>query len=99
MGEGKSSISRAKSYLEMGEFWDAHDSSDYWDEVPAAEFDADAESHDIYYPLDIALAMRMREIAKRMGVPPRDLLEQWVREKLSETTEKRADDVVSQGSV
>ena len=99
MCEGKSSVSNAKSYLEMGEFWDTHDSSDYWDEVPAVEFDAAAESQDIYYPLDIALAMRMREIAKRKGVLPRTLLAGWVREKLTEAARDRTDEVSSRSSV
>ena len=54
MGEDKSSISAARSYLEIGEYWDSHDSSDLWNEVPAAEFDMSAESQEVYYPLAVS---------------------------------------------
>ena len=99
MNAGKSSISKASSYDEMGDFWDRHDTSDYWKEVPSAEFDVDAKSRAIYYPLDMALAQEMRAIAKQMGVSPSVLLEQWVREKLSETAGEVADESVSRSSV
>lgn len=84
MNAGKSSISKASSYEEMGDFWDTRDTSDYWNEVPSAEFDVDVKSRAIYYPIEMSLALEMRALAKCMGIPPRDLLEQWVREKLAE---------------
>ena len=33
----KSSISKAQSYQEIGEFWDTHNLSDYWDEIKPIE--------------------------------------------------------------
>ena len=50
MVENTSSISNAKSYREMGEFWDSHDLGEVWDEteeitfkvnLPVAESDKD----------------------------------------------------------
>lgn len=38
MGEGKSSISQAQSYREIGEFWDTHDLVDYWKQTELVEF-------------------------------------------------------------
>ncbi|MBI2367048.1 MAG: hypothetical protein HYV01_18910 [Deltaproteobacteria bacterium] len=35
----KSSISKARSYAEMGEFWDEHDLSDYWGKTKRVKFD------------------------------------------------------------
>jgi hypothetical protein len=35
----KSSISKARSYAEMGEFWDEHDLSDYWGKTRRVKFD------------------------------------------------------------
>ena len=99
MNEGKSSISKAGSYEEMGDYWDTHDTSNYWNEVPSSEFDIDAKSQAIYYPIDIALAQEMRAIAKRMGVPTKDLLAQWVRERLSEATQEGSAEVSSSSSV
>jgi len=44
MGKKKSSISEAKSYSEIGEFWDAHDVTEYWDQTRPVEFEVDLES-------------------------------------------------------
>ena len=99
MNAGKSSVSEASSYEAMGEFWDTHDTSDYWDEVPSAEFDMDAKSRAIYYPIEMELALEMRAVAKRMGVSPKVLLARWVREKLSDEAREKTDEMVSPSSV
>ena len=99
MNAGKSSISKANSYDEMGDYWDTHDASDYWDEVPSTQFDIDVNSRAIYYPVDMALAQEMRAIAKRMGISPKDLLEQWVREKLGDAAYEVSDEAVARSSV
>jgi hypothetical protein len=39
MRKSKSSISNATSYEEIGEFWDSHDLSDYWDRTKPVEFE------------------------------------------------------------
>ena len=44
MIESKSSISKAESYEEIGEFWDNHDLSEYWDKTRPANFDVDLNS-------------------------------------------------------
>jgi hypothetical protein len=41
MTRSRSSISKARSYKEIGEFWDTHDLSDYWDETTPVEFEVD----------------------------------------------------------
>ena len=33
MKGNKSSISKANSYKEIGEFWDAHDLTDFWEQT------------------------------------------------------------------
>ena len=90
MNAGKSSISKASSYEEMGDFWDTHDASDYWNEVPSAEFGLDVKSQAIYYPIEMSLAKDLRAIAKRMGVHPKDLLAQWVQENLNDAVNEKA---------
>lgn len=42
--ESRSSISKAKSSLEIGEFWDTHDLTDYWDKTRPAQFEVDMQS-------------------------------------------------------
>lgn len=44
MSEGKTSISNASSYAEIGEFWDTHGLSEYWDQTKPAEFEVDLRS-------------------------------------------------------
>jgi hypothetical protein len=41
MSESKTSISRASSYAEIGEFWDIHDLGYYWELTKPAEFEVD----------------------------------------------------------
>ncbi len=84
MDEGESSISKAKTYREMGEFWDTHDLSDYWDQTYPVEFDVDLQSSVTYFPLEAKLSKKIRLVAEQHGVSPETLLNLWVQEKLLE---------------
>jgi hypothetical protein len=84
MSAGKSSISQAQSYREIGEFWDTHDLGDYWDQTRPVEFEVDIQSEVTYYALDKALSTRIRTFARRHGVSAETLLNLWVQEKLQE---------------
>lgn len=84
MSKGKSSISRAQSYREIGEFWDTHDLADYWEQTRPAEFEVDICAEVTYYPLDSILGARLRSVARRRGVSPETLLNLWVQEKLQQ---------------
>jgi len=48
MPKHKSSISKAKSYKEIGEFWDTHDLTEYWDQTKKTSFEVDIESEVTY---------------------------------------------------
>lgn len=41
MKKGKSSISKARSHSEIGEFWDTHDLGDFWGKTRRTKFDVD----------------------------------------------------------
>ena len=56
MSKMRSSISRAQSYRQMGEFWDTHDLTDYWDKTYPVEFVIDIQSEVTYYPVDSTLS-------------------------------------------
>jgi hypothetical protein len=84
MSKGKSTISKAQSYKEIGDFWDTHDLTDYWEQTHPAEFQVDVQSEVIYYALDASLSEEVCSIAKRRGVPPETLVNLWVQEKLEE---------------
>ncbi|WP_293152763.1 MULTISPECIES: CopG family antitoxin [unclassified Microcoleus] len=79
----KSAISEAESYQQIGEFWDARDLADYWEETDAAEFSVNLQSEITYYRVEVTLSEQIRSIAKRQGVSPETLLNLWVQEKLS----------------
>jgi hypothetical protein len=82
MKKNKSSISKARSYQQIGEFWDNHDLSEYWDQTRPVKFEVDIQSEITYYPLESSLSAKVRSIAKRRGISPETLLNLWVQEKL-----------------
>jgi len=84
MSRSTSSISKARSYKEIGKFWDTHDLADYWEQTRPVEFEVDLQSEVTYYPLDVALSAQVRSIAARRGISPETLLNLWVQEKLQE---------------
>ncbi|MBM3211840.1 hypothetical protein FJZ33_06465 [Candidatus Poribacteria bacterium] len=84
MKRAKSSISQAQNYKEIGEFWDSHDVTDYWDQTKPADFEVNIVSEVRYYPLDKVLAEKVSEIAHSRGISPETLLNLWIQEKLQE---------------
>jgi hypothetical protein len=84
MKESRSSISKAKSYQEIGEFWNTHDLSKYWNKTREVHFEVDIKSEVIYYALDKKLSERIQVVAKKRGVSTDTLINLWVQEKLQE---------------
>jgi len=80
----RSSISQARSYREIGDFWDTHDLADYWEQTRPVEFELDIQSEVTYYALDVTLSAKVRSIAKQRGISAETLLNLWVQEKLQE---------------
>jgi len=84
MEENRSSISDARSYEEIGEFWDNHDLADYWEQTEEAYFEVEIRSERRYFLIEHTLADKMKEIAVRTGVSTETLLNLWVRDKIEE---------------
>ena len=84
MRKHKSSVSEAASYKEIGEFWDTHDVSDFWDKTKEVSFEADIESEVTYYAIDKMLSEKIQAIAQKRGVTADTLINLWVQEKLQE---------------
>ena len=84
MRNGKSSLSQAESYKAIGEFWDTHDLTNYWDQTEPAEFDVDIQSETVYYAIDSTLSAKLARVAQQHGVATGTLLNLWVQEKLQE---------------
>jgi hypothetical protein len=90
MDENKSSISKAQSYREIGEFWDRHDVTDYWEQTEAVEFEVNLESDVRLVALEPDLASKANEVAWKKGISLETLLNLWVREKLDENLQQAA---------
>lgn len=73
MTKGGSTISKVKSYKEIG---------DFWDQTKKVEFGVDVKSEIIYCSLDKKLAEKVQSIAQRRGISPDTLINLWVQEKL-----------------
>lgn len=84
MNESRSSVSKATSYQEIGEFWDTHDAADFWEQTEPVEFDVDIESEVRYYALESSLATQIDQFARHKGISSETLLNLWVQEKIHE---------------
>jgi hypothetical protein len=67
MKKNKSSISKARSYAEIGEFWDKHDLSDYWGKTRKVKFDVVLEPEATYYPVQKDLSEKIQSEARKRG--------------------------------
>jgi hypothetical protein len=83
MSEGKTSISNASTYEEMGEFWDSHEITEYLDQMPEVHFDVNIPSK-----RRVAVAPSLIEplttISQRKGLTLTELVNLWLAEKLRE---------------
>ena len=84
MKKNLSSISKAGSHEEMGEFWDSHDLTDFWEQTKPAHFDVNIQSEIFFYALDKTLSDRIQTLAKKRGVSADTLVNLWIQEKLHE---------------
>jgi hypothetical protein len=84
MRKTKSSVSQSSSYKEIGDFWDKHDLSEYWDQTEEVEFEVDIKSEITYYALDKTLSEQIQSIVRKRGVSADTLVNLWIQEKLDE---------------
>ena len=88
MEENKSSISKASSYKEIGEYWDAHDAGEIWDETEEVKFEVDLKSDVFYYAVETSLSSKLHTIAERRGVSAETLVNLWLQEKVNQEAAK-----------
>lgn len=88
MAENKSSVSKASSYQEIGEYWDSHDLGEIWDETEEAKFEVDLESDVFYYAVETSLSSKLHTIAEQRGVSVETLINLWVQEKVNQEITK-----------
>ena len=77
-----STISKAGSLEEIGEFWDTHDFCDFDDmDRPDSEFQVRCS-----VPVEPTLLGRVEERARRSGISVETLINLWLQQKLVEST-------------
>jgi hypothetical protein len=84
MKRNRSSLSKAISYKEIGEYWDVHDLSEFWEKTKKAKFDVQIESEITYYPIEKSLSEKLQSVAKKQGVSSDTLINLWIQQKLQE---------------
>jgi CopG antitoxin of type II toxin-antitoxin system len=90
MKKSRSSISRARSYAEIGEFWDEHDLSDSWKKTKKVQFDVVLEPEATYYPVEKDLSEKIQSVARKQGVSSDTLVNLWLKQKVKEQRTTRA---------
>jgi hypothetical protein len=78
----KSSVSKARTYAEIGDFWAEHDLSDYWDKTRSVQAEVRLESEESLYAIERGLSDTIRREAKERGVSPHTLINLWLQEKV-----------------
>jgi len=75
------SISKARTIREIGDFWDTHSLADYWDQTQEVELVVRAKRrHRV--TLDPDLYSQINEQAHINGILPETLVNLWLAEKL-----------------
>ncbi len=77
----RTSISKAESPEEIGEFWDTHSLADYWDQTKEAEFEVRAKRMR-RVTLDPDIYARVEAEARARGILPETLVNVWLAERL-----------------
>ncbi len=82
-GDKRSSVSRAASLEEMGEFWDRHDLTDF--DTDASDVDFEVRNA---VPVEPHLLARVESQAQQRGVSVETLVNLWLQEKVEETARR-----------
>ncbi len=72
-------------YADEIEYFDTHDLSEELEKMPEVHFEISPRLHWKRYPLDEELSETLANIARQRGVSPETLLNEWVREKATES--------------
>jgi hypothetical protein len=75
----KSSISQAASLEEMGEFWNAHDFTEYDTNAPDVNFEIACA-----VPIELELFTSLEKQARLRGIKVETLINLWLQQKLVE---------------
>jgi hypothetical protein len=84
------SISKARTPEEIGEFWDSHSLADHWDETHEVQFEVRAKRRR-RITLDPQVYAQLEAEARARGVLPETLVNLWLAERLHGETAVKTD--------
>jgi len=80
----KTSISKAGTSEEIGEFWDNHSLADYWDQTKEVEFEIRATRRH-RATIDPELYKKITSCSHKRGILAETLINLWLTEKVKES--------------
>jgi hypothetical protein len=80
----KTTISKADTLDQIGEFWDNHSLADYWDQTKEVEFKIRAARRH-RAAIDPELYNKILSCSHKRGILPETLINLWLTEKLKES--------------
>jgi len=84
----KSSISKSTNILEMGEFWDTHDVSDFSSKTYPVKFDVELKTKKEYIALLPDIINKLSKYAHTYGVKIESLVNTWLQQKIDTLSRK-----------
>ena len=82
MKRSRTSVSKASSYREIGEYWDDHDLSRIWGRTKKVKFDVQVDSEATFYAVEKELSDKVQSLARKRGISSATLINLWIQEKL-----------------
>ena len=80
----KPTLPEFASLDEAADFFDTHDMSEYMESMPEVHFESNLPPRKAHFAVEAALAAKLRQAARQRGIAAEALLNEWVREKVSE---------------
>lgn len=78
----KSSLSKSNNILEMGNFWDEHDVSNFNNKTHPVKFDVELRTKKEYVTLLPELVEKISKYARSCGVSVESLINTWLQQKI-----------------
>jgi hypothetical protein len=79
----------SRTLEKAGEFWDAHDLVDYWDQTEEVAMSFRFKRRRHLFGIEPALARKLHAVAAARGISPETIANLWLREKLNEEQSAR----------
>lgn len=77
-----------ESVEEAGDFWDAHDLADYWDQTRETDLTFGLERRHYFIGIDPKIAQELQRISEAEGISAETMANLWLQEKLQEKMKK-----------